>query len=692
MTTARRFAIPLLLALTAVSGSCARRGAPTSAADNRWEPLKVVDPSFMDTTADACVDFFQYANGAWLASDTIPADYSSSGVGKDMADRNEQAVKAVLEEAVARRASLPDTSTEHKLGTFYASCMDSTSVEAAGIGPIQPLLAMVDSVSTRDALQDAVARLQRAGANVLFRYYPAVDAHDAMHYTADIDRGGLGLPDRDYYLNQAPSADSTRKAYVAHVARMLTLAGEDSAAAAADADRVMSLETALAKAQLERVARRDPKAVDHPMGVDALQKLAPSIEWAAYFASIGISGPVARVNVDEPEFMGTVSDLVARRPLEDWRAYLRYHVLSSDADWLSGPFVDEGFAFNARFSGAKQLRPRWKRCLRVTDGEIGEALGQAYVAKTFPPSAKAKAKQVIDDIRAAFEQRLKGVTWMSDSTRARALEKLAAMNEKVGYPDHWRDYSKLQVSDGPFALNVLAARGFEWDRVVDRPGKPVDRSEWEMTVPTVNAYYDPTKNEMVFPAGALVPQTFDPDADDGANYGALGGSWAGHELTHGFDDEGRHFDAEGNLTDWWTAADSKAFNTQADLDAKQFDGYVAVDTFHVNGRLTLGENIADYGGVLTAYDALERALERDGRPGLIDGFTPEQRYFIGYAQTWRIHVRPESMKLRVKTDPHSPARWRVNGPLSDVEAFAKAFQCKPGDPMVRSKELVPRIW
>ena len=264
------------------------------------------------------------------------------------------------------------------------------------------------------------------------------------------------------------------------------------------------------------------------------------------------------------------------------------------------------------------------------------------MAKTFPPSAKAKAKQVIDDIRAAFEQRLQGVTWMSDSTRARALEKLAAMNEKVGYPDHWRDYSKLQVSDGPFALNVLAARGFEWDRVVDRPGKPVDRSEWEMTVPTVNAYYDPTKNEMVFPAGALVPQTFDPDADDGANYGALGGSWAGHELTHGFDDEGRHFDAEGNLTDWWTAADSKAFNTQADLDAKQFDGYVAVDTFHVNGRLTLGENIADYGGVLTAYDALERALERDGRPGLIDGFTPEQRYFIGYAQTWRIHTRPES--------------------------------------------------
>ncbi|MGH7669684.1 MAG: M13-type metalloendopeptidase, partial [Gemmatimonadaceae bacterium] len=360
--------------------------------------------------------------------------------------------------------------------------------------------------------------------------------------------------------------------------------------------------------------------------------------------------------------------------------------------WLSSAFVNENFAFNQRFSGAKQLLPRWKRCLRATDGEIGEALGQAYVARTFPPEAKAKATQVIDDIRAAFKQRLLKLTWMSDATRAHALDKLARMGEKVGYPDHWRDYSKLQVANGPFVLNVVAADRFEWNRVANRPGQPVDKTEWDITVPTVNAYYDPSKNEMVFPAGALVPQTFDPKADDGANYGSLGGSWAGHEMTHGFDDEGRHYDAEGNLTDWWTAADSKAFNAQAELDANQYNGYIEVDTFHVNGHLTLGENIADYGGALTAFDALEAALGRDGRPGLIDGFTPEQRFFLAFAQSFRAHSRPEELRLRVKVDPHSPERWRVDGPLSDMEAFAKAFGCKSGDPMVRPRALVPQIW
>ena len=655
-------------------------------------PLKVVDVSYMDTTVNACKDFFEFANGTWLRTDTIPAAYSSSGVFKDMADRNELVVKSVLEDAQAKAPSLPDSSTQHKLGTFYGTCMDSAAVESAGLSPLTSTLAAIDSVTGGASLVAEIARLQMNGTNALFTYYPGADAHDAAHYIADVDRGGLGLPDRDYYLNKAASADSTRKAYVAHIAKMFVLAGADSAKAAADAARVMSLETEMAKAQLPRVARRDPKVSDHAMTVAELQKLSPNVEWASYFQSIGVTAPVAKVNVDEPAYMKEVSALIASRPVEDWRAYLRYHALSSAAPWLSTPFVQENFEFSKRFSGAKQLLPRWKRCLRATDGEMGEALGQAYVARTFPPEAKAKAKSVIDDIRAAFKERLLKLTWMSDSTRAHALDKLAKMNEKVGYPDRWRDYSKLQVSDQPFALNVAAADRFEWNRIANRPGQPVDKSEWDITVPTVNAYYDPTKNEMVFPAGALVPQTFDPKADDGANYGSLGGSWAGHEMTHGFDDEGRHYDAGGNLTDWWTAADSKAFDKQAELDAKQYDGYIAVDTFHVNGHLTLGENIADYGGALTAYDALERALQRDGRPGLIEGYTPEQRYFIAFAQSFRSHSRPESMKLRVTVDPHSPERWRVNGPLSNMEAFAKAFGCKSGDPMVRPDSVVPRIW
>ncbi len=684
-----RAALAFTLALVAAACTLKQETPPAAEA---LPPLKVVDAAYMDTTVKACTDFFEFANGAWLRTDTIPAAYSSSGVFKDMADRNELVVRSVLDAAVAARATLPDTSTQHKLGTFYATCMDSTAAESAGLTPLAPTLAAIDSIGGRPSLLAAVARLQMEGANALFTYYPAVNVHDAAHYVADVDRGGLGLPDRDYYLNAAASADSMRRAYVAHVGKMFALAGEDSAAAASDARRVMAVETEMARAQLSRVARRDPKASDHQMPLGDLARLAPNVEWAAYFQAIGVTAPVAKLNVDEPAYMKALSALLAGRPLDDWRAYLRYHALSNAAPWLSSPFVNENFAFRARFTGAKQLLPRWKRCLRATDGEMGEALGQAYVARTFPPEAKAKATQVIHDVRAAFRQRLMRLTWMSDSTRAHALDKLARMHEKIGYPDRWRDYSKLPVSDQPFVLNVMAADRFEWNRVVNRPGQAVDTTEWDITVPTVNAYYDPTKNEMVFPAGALVPQTFDPNADDGANYGSLGGSWAGHEQTHGFDDEGRHYDAQGNLRDWWTPADAKRFNAQAQLDARQYDGYIQVDTFHVNGELTLGENIADYGGALTGYDALRAALARDGRPGLIDGFTPEQRFFISFAQSFRSHTRPEELRSRVTVDPHSPERWRVNGPLSNMEAFADAFGCKPGDPMVRPRAVVPNIW
>ncbi len=696
LTAPRRALGGALLAGAALLAACSHEAAPATPASTaqtaELPPLKVVDPAYMDTTAKACTDFNLYANGGWLKTDTIPAAYSETGVFKDMADRNELVVRSVLEDAMAKAPSLPDTSTQYKLGAFYGSCMDSSAAEAAGVTPIAPELASIGSITSPAALIPEVAKLQMSGTGVLFRYGPSVNAHDAQHYIADFDRGGLGMPDRDYYLNTAASADSMRSAYRAHITKTLVLGGEDSASAATDADRVIALETAMAKAQLPRVARRDPKVTDHQMAFTKLHTLAPNVDWTAYLHDVGLASPVTEVNVGEPAYYSALNALVAKRPIADWRAYLRYHALSGASPWLSSAFVNENFAFASRFSGAKALLPRWKRCLRVTDAQLGEALGQAYVAKTFSPEAKAKAKAVIDDIRAAFRERLNHLTWMSDSTRAHAQDKLAKMGEKVGYPDTWRDYSKLTVTKGPFVLNEQSASRFEWERVAQRPGQPVDKTEWGITVPTVNAYYNPSKNEMVFPAGALVPQTFDPKADDGANYGSLGASWAGHEMTHGFDDEGRHFDAAGNLSDWWTPADSKRFNAQAELDAKQYDGYIQVDTFHVNGHLTLGENIADYGGSLTAYDALERALQRDGRPGLIDGFTPEQRFFIAYAQSFRVHSRPEGLRTRVKVDPHSPENWRVDGPLSDMEAFAKAFGCKPGDPMVRARNVVPNIW
>ncbi len=664
----------------------------TAASGNEWPPLKVVDIRWIDTTVSACTDFAQFANGAWLAHDTIPAAYSSSGVTRDMSDRNELVVRSVLEDAAAHRSSFPPDSTPRKLGTFYATCMDSTAIEAAGVRPIRSWLRGIDSITTRTRLVPQLAKLQVLGVNVAFRYSPDVDPHDATHYLTWLYQGGLGLPDRDYYFTQGPAADSTRQAFVAHVAKMFRLAGQDSASAGAAAAQVMALETALAQASLTRVERRDPAKTDHPMSAEQLAALAPRVGWPQYFRAIGLSAPVRKVNVTAPEFVRRVDSLLQATPLATWRAYLTYHTIASAAPWLSTPFVQEDFAFRSRFSGARALLPRWKRCLREADGDLGEALGQAYVAKTFPPEARDRARAVIDDIRAAFRERLLRLTWMSDSTRAHALDKLARMGEKVGYPDRWRDYSRLNVSEGAFVLNVARANAFEWQRTVNRPGTPVDTTEWGITVPTVNAYYDPSKNEMVFPAGALTPQTFDPKADDAANYGSLGGSWAGHELTHGFDDEGRHYDAKGNLRDWWQPSDSTHFVEQAALVERQFNEYIQVDTFHVNGKLTEGENIADWGGLLVGFDALQKALARDGRPGLLEGYTPEQRYFLGYAQSWRVHVRPEQLRTRVTVDPHAPERWRINGPLSNIPTFAQAFGCKEGDPMVRPKDKVPTIW
>ena len=681
-----------LLAAAAVLAAVPARAQVRSPLPEVTKPLQVIDTAYMNLHGDACRDFWDFANGRWLAQDTIPAAYSSSGVTRDMSDRNELAVRSVLEDAMAHRADGAPGSTPRKLGTFYATCMDSSAAEAAGVTPVAPWLAAIDSVDDRSRILPAIAALQIQGANVGFFYSPDADPHDAAHYLVDLSQGGLGLPDRDYYTDSGSAADSTRQAYVAHVAKLFTLAGATSPDAERDAGRVLALETAMAEASLTRVALRDPAATDHSTTAEQLAALTPGLDWPGYFRRIGVTRSVGRLNVGEPAYFRRLARLVDSVPLVAWRAYLRYHAISSVASWLSTPFVQENFAFSSRFTGAKALLPRWKRCLRVTDGELGEALGQAYVARTFPPEARARAKAVIDDIRAAFRERLLRLTWMSDATRTQALRKLALMGEKVGYPEHWRDYAKLDVEDGPFALNLARANAFEWRRVADRPGEPVDTTEWGITVPTVNAYYDPSKNEMVFPAGALTPQTFDIHADDGANYGSLGGSWAGHEQTHGFDDEGRHYDAHGNLSDWWQPQDSVTFSREAEKIVAQFSGYIQVDTAHGNGKLTEGEDIADLGGVLTGYDALERALARDGRPGLIEGFTPEQRYFIAFAQSWRTHTRDATLRTWIKTNPHAPDYWRTNGPLSDDPAFAEAFGCRAGDPMVRAPELVPHIW
>jgi putative endopeptidase len=691
MSTNRAFIISALGLAVGASASFAQQSMTTSTVPIPTR-LKVFDPAYIDTSVNACQDFFAFANGAWIKHDTIPAAFSTSGVSKEMTDANELVVRSVLEDAMAARKTKPANSTVAKLGRYYASCMDSARAEREGVSPVKADLAAINAVTTRPELIREIATLQKNGVGALFNFFPNADPKDAEHYMVWITQGGLGMPDRDYYTKTDAASDSLRQKYVAHVAKTLTLAGEPASVASAEAQRVMALETELAKASMTRVEQRDPNATYHKTTIADLQQLSGPISWPQYFRSAGMTTPVAYVNVGQPNFLRRAGELVNSTPLDDWRAYLRYHLLSAASPWLSSDFANENFAYRALYSGAKEMLPRWKRCLRVTDGQLGEALGQAYVERTFSPKAKADAKQVIDDIRASFQTRLTNLAWMSDSTRRYALGKLARMNEKVGYPDKWRDYSTLDVEDGSFAPNVFRADAFEWRRTINRPGKPVDKTEWGITVPTVNAYYDPSVNEMVFPAGALLPQTFDASGDMAANYGSLGGSWAGHELTHGFDDEGRHYDAEGNLRDWWAATDSVRFNEQAKRVVDQFSGYIQVDTTHVNGELTLGENIADYGGLLTAYDALQRALARNGQRTTVDGYTPEQRFFIAYAQSWREHTRPEQLKTRVTVDPHAPAEWRTNGPVSNMPSFAKAFNCKAGDPMVRPLSVVPQIW
>jgi putative endopeptidase len=691
MSITRAFTVSSLGLAFAASASFAQQSVMASTVPIPAR-LKVFDPAYIDTSVNACQDFFAFANGAWIKHDTIPAAFSTSGVSKEMTDANELVVRSVLEDAMSARKTKPANSTVAKLGRYYASCMDSARAEREGVSPVKADLAAINAVTTKPKLISEIATLQKNGVGALFNFFPNADPKDAEHYMVWITQGGLGMPDRDYYTKTDAASDSLRKKYVAHVAKTLTLAGEPAAVASAEAQRVMALETELAKASMTRVEQRDPNATYHKTTVADLQQLSGPIGWPQYFRAAGMTTPVTYVNVGQPNFLRRAGELVNSTPLEDWRAYLRYHLLSAASPWLSSDFANENFAYRALYSGAKEMLPRWKRCLRVTDGQLGEALGQAYVERTFSPKAKADAKQVIDDIRASFQNRLTNLAWMSDSTRRYALGKLARMNEKVGYPDKWRDYSTLDVEDGSFAPNVFRADAFEWRRTINRPGKPVDKTEWGITVPTVNAYYDPSVNEMVFPAGALLPQTFDASGDMAANYGSLGGSWAGHELTHGFDDEGRHYDAEGNLRDWWAATDSVRFNEQAKRVVDQFSGYIQVDTTHVNGELTLGENIADYGGLLTAYDALQRALARTGQRTTMDGYTPEQRFFIAYAQSWREHTRPEQLKTRVTVDPHAPAEWRTNGPVSNMPSFAKAFNCKPGDPMVRPLSVVPQIW
>jgi putative endopeptidase len=651
---------------------------------------KPIDPVNLDTTCSPCKDFFQYANGGWLKRSEIPGDQPRWGSFNELQEQNYAALEGVLTEAAASASSTNDANMR-KLGTFYGSCMDSTAIERAGIAPLQGELNQIAAIRDRRGIEAAILRLHRLGVPAGFFFRSNPDAKKSARTIAEVYQGGLGLPDRDYYTKSDSASERIRRQYIEHVAKMLQLSGQDNTEANGGAQAIMKLETALANASMTLEAQRDPEAVYHLTTTAALQKETPAFSWNSYLSGLGLNN-VTEVNVAQPKFVGAFDSLLTALPVEDWKAYLRWNLVSNTAPALSTPFVKESFRFNSTvLQGVKEMRARWKRCLRLTDNAVGEILGQAYVRKNFSPEAKARALEMVRNIRAELHSRLGQLTWMSAETKKKAYAKLDSIINKIGYPDSWRDYAKLEARPGPFVSNLLLANEFETRRQLAKIGRPTDRTEWGMTPPTVNAYYNPPTNEVTFPAGIMQPPFFNPNADDAVNYGGMGGA-IGHEITHGFDDQGRQFDAQGNLSGWWTEVDTKEFNRRAEVVQRQFDGYVAIDTLHVNGKLTLGENIADLGGLLIAHGAYRRSLKGKPEPAPIDGLTGDQRFFLAWAQIWRAKSRPEYTRLLINVDPHAPPKFRTNGPLSNIQAFAQAFGCKPGDPMVRPESERAQIW
>jgi len=665
-----------------------RRAAVPASGGGDTVPVHGIDRASLDTTCAACTDFFQFATGGWRATHPIPPAFASWGSFDELAEHNRVTLREVLDDAVRDTATAAAPGTR-KAGLFYASCIDSTAVDAAGLTPLAPELDRIGTVRTMSSVLDEAAHLQRLGIAVPFGLSVQPDLKRSTAEALYVAQGGLGLPDRDYYTKTDSASAATRSQYAAHVARLLTLAGTPATDARAAADRILALETTLATASMTRVERRDPYNTYHKLSVAAADSVTPHLDWTAWMTDVGAQ-PVPTLIVQQPHFFAVLDSLILAVPPDVWRDYFRYHLLSAMAPALDSAFVAEDFRMQRIFTGASVMLPRWQRCLRATDASLGDALGAAYVARTFSPEARRRALALVRNLESVLHDDLKTLSWMTRATRRQAIIKLHAFVNKIGYPDKWRDYSALAVTHAVYVRNDLAAREFEAARRLRKLGKPVDRTEWTMTPPTVNAYYNGTMNEIVFPAGILQPPFFDPAADDATNYGGMG-AVIGHEMTHGFDDQGRKFDAKGDLRDWWTPADAAQYTTRAALVATQFDGYVAVDSLHVNGKLTLGEDIADLGGLTIAYAAMERAYAKEPRTS-IGGFTPEQRFFLSWAQIWRQNVRPARARTLALTDPHAPGKWRVNGPLSNMPAFAAAWGCKAGDAMVRPPEIRARIW
>ncbi len=646
------------------------------------------DLTAIDKSIDPCVNFYQYACGNWIRTNAIPADKSRWGRFDQLQEHNYYVMRDILDSAQSK----PNSAIEKKVGDYYAACMNEEVIEKAGAAPIQPEMKRIAAISNRQQLIAQVAGMHSDGLPALFAFYSQPDMHDANQTIAYIDQGGITLPDRDYYIKDDAKSKETREKYQQHVQKMFELAGDSPDVAAQEAKTVLAVETGLAQASMDRTERRDPKKRDHLMKAADAESLAPNFDLAQYFAQNG-SPKFTTLNVGNPDFFKQVSDQLNSVPLADWKTYLRWRTINDYAPTLSKAFVDEDFEFNGRYlSGQKEMEPRWERCVRATNSGVGMALGQLYVDRVFGPEGKERTMKMVKAIETAMHQDIQQLDWMSDTTKQQAYTKLNTIVNNIGYPDQWRDYSSVVVARDDYAGNARRAAAFETHRIYQKIDKPTDRKDWSMTPPTVNAYYRPPMNDINFPAGILQPPFYSKPMDDAVNYGGIG-VVIGHELTHGFDDQGRKYDAEGNFKDWWTAQDAKEFEQRATCTADEYSSFVAVKDdkgeVKLNGRLTLGENTADNGGLKIAYMALTEIMGNTPvKP--IDGYTPQQRYFLAYGQIWCQNVTDQEARKRALTDPHSPGEWRVNGAVQNSAAFQQAFGCKAGQPMVR--ENACRVW
>jgi putative endopeptidase len=643
----------------------------------------------IDKSIDPCVDFFQYACGNWIKNSEIPADRASWQSFSELDESNFVIERKILEKAAAGGADR--AAIDQKIGDLYGSCMDEKAVNAKGFSPLKVELDRIAAVKDKAALIDEIGRLHMVGANALFNFYANSDLHNADQVIAYLGQGGLSLPDRDYYVKDDPDKVEMRKHLAEYVSQVFTLAGQTPKQAGASAQTILTVETLLAADSMDRTKLRDPKNRDHKMTRDAAVALAPEFYLNRYFAAVGAPN-FTEMNVVNPDFLQEANGAVETLPLEALKTYVTWHALRAAAPWLSQPFVDADFKMRQALTGQKQIQDRWKRCVNLVDASLGEALGQRYVEAAFGADGKARMLKMVDALEKSLDGDIQNLTWMSDETKKQARVKLQAIRNKIGYPDVWRDYSSVVIKPGDLLGNVQRANEFEAKRQIAKIDKPLDRKEWGMTPPQVNAYYSGSFNEIVFPAGILQPPFFDKTMDDAINFGGIG-LVIGHELTHGFDDQGRKFDPQGNLRDWWTEQDGKEFEKRVSCIADEYSGFTAVDNMKLNGRLTLGENTADNGGARIALAALERMIADDktGKEGQnIDGYTPEQRFFLGFGRVWCEKQRPEYLRMQVTTNPHSPGKYRVNGVVQNMPEFQKAWGCKAGQPMVA--ENACHVW